>query len=295
MSRTGRYVQKWLDDDRWDIPLAALSPDCATALGEAAANALATAVPISRVGALRARRPGADLRCSGAADVVALGRHADRRPMSTSAARSTICWTRFSPPPTKACCRWRRFATPAASRSISRSCTSTRARRGCSSCRRPNCMWRRLSAGGNLLCSPEVIERLLDVIDGGNARPVRNRQRRSQPEARRDRVRRHALADGFRCHRAEAARSLVPAAVRQQSDADVGVRCRDHRFPQRQRRRRAALRLQPRDVPAHEASADLAARRMGNPQPRRCSRSATSIIPAATGGISRPTAAKSMC
>ena len=45
VSRTGRYVQKWLDDERWDIPLAALSPDCATALGEAAANALANGRP----------------------------------------------------------------------------------------------------------------------------------------------------------------------------------------------------------------------------------------------------------
>src|SRR6202790_5562146 len=40
VSRTGRYIQKWLDDDRWDIPLNALPPDCATALGEAAASAL---------------------------------------------------------------------------------------------------------------------------------------------------------------------------------------------------------------------------------------------------------------
>jgi hypothetical protein len=40
VSRTGRYVQQWLNDERWDIPLSALSPDCATALGEAAANAL---------------------------------------------------------------------------------------------------------------------------------------------------------------------------------------------------------------------------------------------------------------
>ena len=45
VSRTGRYVQKWLDDERWDIPLAALSPDCATALGEATANALANGRP----------------------------------------------------------------------------------------------------------------------------------------------------------------------------------------------------------------------------------------------------------
>ena len=68
VSRTGRYVQKWLDDERWDIPLAALSPDCATALGEAAANALANGRPYLGDGALRARRPGPDLRRAGAAD-----------------------------------------------------------------------------------------------------------------------------------------------------------------------------------------------------------------------------------
>jgi hypothetical protein len=49
VSRTGRYIQKWLDDDRWDIPLSALSPDCATALGEAAASALANGRPFLSV------------------------------------------------------------------------------------------------------------------------------------------------------------------------------------------------------------------------------------------------------
>src|ERR1700732_5288649 len=45
VSRTGRYIQKWLDEERWDIPLSALSPDCATALGEAAGCALANSRP----------------------------------------------------------------------------------------------------------------------------------------------------------------------------------------------------------------------------------------------------------
>ena len=45
VSHTGRYIQQWLDDDRWDIPLSALPPDCATALGEAASNALANGRP----------------------------------------------------------------------------------------------------------------------------------------------------------------------------------------------------------------------------------------------------------
>src|SRR5215475_14289796 len=45
VSRTGRYVQKWLNDERWDIPLSALSPDCATVLHEAAASALNSSRP----------------------------------------------------------------------------------------------------------------------------------------------------------------------------------------------------------------------------------------------------------
>ncbi|WP_027554577.1 bifunctional diguanylate cyclase/phosphodiesterase [Bradyrhizobium sp. Cp5.3] len=45
LSRSGRYVQKWLGDERWDIPVAALAPDCATALSEAVASALENGRP----------------------------------------------------------------------------------------------------------------------------------------------------------------------------------------------------------------------------------------------------------
>ncbi|HEY0850314.1 MAG TPA: EAL domain-containing protein [Bradyrhizobium sp.] len=45
VSRTGRYFQQWIGDERWDISLSALPPDCATALGEAAANALQNGQP----------------------------------------------------------------------------------------------------------------------------------------------------------------------------------------------------------------------------------------------------------
>ena len=45
LSRSGRYVQKWLGEERWDIPVAELSPDCAMALSEAAASALASGRP----------------------------------------------------------------------------------------------------------------------------------------------------------------------------------------------------------------------------------------------------------
>ncbi|MBA7467993.1 hypothetical protein ES707_03233 [subsurface metagenome] len=45
VSRTGRYFQQWIGDERWDIPLDALPPDCATVLGEAAGNALRNSAP----------------------------------------------------------------------------------------------------------------------------------------------------------------------------------------------------------------------------------------------------------
>ncbi|MGY3234245.1 MULTISPECIES: putative bifunctional diguanylate cyclase/phosphodiesterase [unclassified Bradyrhizobium] len=45
LSRSGRYVQKWLGEERWDIPLTELPPDCATALSEAAASALENGRP----------------------------------------------------------------------------------------------------------------------------------------------------------------------------------------------------------------------------------------------------------
>jgi hypothetical protein len=45
LSRSGRYVQKWLGEERWDIPVGELSPDCATALTEAAASALGSGKP----------------------------------------------------------------------------------------------------------------------------------------------------------------------------------------------------------------------------------------------------------
>jgi diguanylate cyclase (GGDEF)-like protein/PAS domain S-box-containing protein len=45
ISRTGRYVQTWLGDERWDVSLSAVSPDCATALGEATANAIQNRQP----------------------------------------------------------------------------------------------------------------------------------------------------------------------------------------------------------------------------------------------------------
>ena len=49
VSRSGRYAQKWLGDERWNIPLDALPPDCATALSEAAFNAVKNNHPYEAV------------------------------------------------------------------------------------------------------------------------------------------------------------------------------------------------------------------------------------------------------
>jgi diguanylate cyclase (GGDEF)-like protein/PAS domain S-box-containing protein len=45
ISRSGRYVQQWLGDERWDIPLSLMAPDCARALSDAATCALKTCRP----------------------------------------------------------------------------------------------------------------------------------------------------------------------------------------------------------------------------------------------------------
>jgi diguanylate cyclase (GGDEF)-like protein/PAS domain S-box-containing protein len=168
VSRTGRYVQKWLDDERWDIPLAALSPDCATALGEAAANALANGRPYLatahcvRDGLVRtydvlalptASRWGGTL----------IGTYVNER-----GGQYNLLDTIFSATDegvlSLAAIRdahGRPFdfqivhLNQGAARLLKRSSVDL--------------MWRRLSTGGNLLCASEVIERLFDIVGGGNA------------------------------------------------------------------------------------------------------------------------------
>jgi len=167
VSRTGRYVQQWLNDERWDIPLSALSPDCATALGEAAANALKNnrpylamahcvrdglvqtydilALPTSSrwggtlIGAyVNERAPQYNL-------LDAIFSTTDEGVLSLAAIRD---------------CRGEPFDfqvvhhNDGASRLLKLPSTGL--------------LWRRLGAGGNLLCQPQVIERLLDVIRSGN-------------------------------------------------------------------------------------------------------------------------------
>ena len=68
----------------------------------------------------------------------------------------------------KACCRSRPFAMQADGLSISRSFTSIRALRGLLRQPSTELLWRRLGTDRSLLSAPEVIQRLLDIVDSGN-------------------------------------------------------------------------------------------------------------------------------
>ncbi len=167
VSRAGRYIQKWLNDERQDIPVNALSPDCATALGEAATCALANSRPY--LAAAHCVRDG----LVQTYDVLALptssrwghtliGAYVNERApqynlldaifSSTDEGVLSLAAIRDS--------EGRPFDfqivhhNQGASRLLKVPSTGL--------------LWHRLSAQGNLLCSQEVVERLLEVVRSGN-------------------------------------------------------------------------------------------------------------------------------
>jgi diguanylate cyclase (GGDEF)-like protein/PAS domain S-box-containing protein len=167
VSRTGRYIQKWLDDDRWDIPLNALPPDCATALGEAAASALQNNRPY--LAAAHCVRDG----MVRTYDVLALptfsrwggtliGTYVNER-----AAQYNLLDAIFSTTDEG-------VLSLAAIRDASGSPSDFQIihlNQGASKLlKRPSTdlLWRRLSQGENLLSSPDVIARLLRVVVDGS-------------------------------------------------------------------------------------------------------------------------------
>jgi diguanylate cyclase (GGDEF)-like protein/PAS domain S-box-containing protein len=167
VSRSGRYVQKWLDDERWDIPLTALSPDCATVLGEAAACALANGIPYLAVahcvrdGLVRTYDILA-LPTSSRWGGTLIGTYVNER-----GAQYNLLDTIFSATDegVLSLAAIRDAAGRAADFQI------VHLNQGASRLLRlpsADLMWRRLSAGGNVLCAPEVIARLLDFIASGD-------------------------------------------------------------------------------------------------------------------------------
>ncbi len=167
VSRAGRYVQKWLGDDRWDIPVTALSPDCATVLGEAAACAVANGRPY--LSAAHCVRDGVvqtydvlALPTSSRWGSILIGAYVNERAPSYNLLDAIFSATDEGVLSLAAIrdSEGRPFDfqivhhNQGASRLLKVPSTGL--------------LWRRLSAGGNLLCSPEVVERLLAVVSSGN-------------------------------------------------------------------------------------------------------------------------------
>src|SRR5258707_190607 len=167
VSRTGRYVQQWLNDARWDIPLSALPPDCATALGEAAANALQNNRPY--LAAAHCVRNGLvqtydilALPTSSRWGGTLIGAYVNER-----APQYNLLDAIFSTTDEGVLS----LATIRDSGGQPFDFQIVHHNQGASRLLKlptTGLMWRRLSAGGNLLCLPEVIERLLVVIRNGS-------------------------------------------------------------------------------------------------------------------------------
>lgn len=167
VSRTGRYIQKWLDDDRWDIPLSALSPDCATALGEAAASALANGRPYLSVA--HCVRDGLvqtydilALPTSSRWGGTLIGAYVNERATQYNLL-DAIFSTTDEGVLSLATIR-DAGGQPSDFQIVHHNQGASRLLKVPSA----GLLWRRLSAGGNLLCLPEVIERLLNVVRSGN-------------------------------------------------------------------------------------------------------------------------------
>ena len=167
VSRTGRYVQQWLDDERWDIPLTALSPDCATALGEAAASALANGRPYLAVahcvrdGLVRTYDILA-LPTSSRWGGTLIGTYVNER-----GAQYNLLDTIFSATHDGV------LSLAALRDALGRpfDFQIVHLNQGASQLLKlpsADLMWRRLSAGGNVLCSPDIVQRLIEIIDGDN-------------------------------------------------------------------------------------------------------------------------------
>jgi diguanylate cyclase (GGDEF)-like protein/PAS domain S-box-containing protein len=167
VSHTGRYVQTWLNDERWDVPLTELPPDCSTALSEAVASALANGRPY--LAAAHCVRDGlvrtydvlalpTSSRWGGAligAYVNERGAQYNLLDMIFSATDDgVVSLAAIRDADGRAC----DFQIVHLNEGTSRLLKLPSA----------DLMWRRLSAGGNLLSSREVIEQLLGIIGSGN-------------------------------------------------------------------------------------------------------------------------------
>ncbi|QHO76032.1 GGDEF domain-containing protein [Bradyrhizobium sp. CCBAU 051011] len=167
VSHSGRYVQQWLNDDRWDIPLSALPPDCATALGEAASHALQNGRPYLAAG--HCVRDGLvrtydvlALPTSSRWGATLVGAYVNERD-----AQFNLLDTIFSATDegvlSLAAIRDAN-GNPSDFQIVHLNQGAARLLRQPST----ELLWHRLAAGGNLLCAPEIVRRLREIISSGN-------------------------------------------------------------------------------------------------------------------------------
>ena len=166
VSRTGRYFQQWIGDERWDIPLDVLPPDCSVVLGEAAAHALRNNQPY--LAAAHCVRDG----LVRTYDVLALptksrwggtlvGAYVNER-----GAQYNLLDTIFAATEDGVMS----LATIRDAAGRPHDFQIVHLNQGAARLLRQEAaelMWRRLTAGGSLLGVPDVIERLRDVICAG--------------------------------------------------------------------------------------------------------------------------------
>jgi len=167
VSRSGRYIQQWLNDERWDIPLSVLPPDCATALAEAASSALQNGRP--HLASAHCVRDG----LVRTYDVLALP--------TSSRWGGTLIGTYVNERNTQYNLLDTIFSATddgvlslAAIRDASGQPSDFQVvhlNQGAARLlQQPSTalLWHRLSAGGNLLCAPDLIQRLRDIVGSGH-------------------------------------------------------------------------------------------------------------------------------
>ena len=167
VAHSGRYIQQWLNDDRWDVPLNALPPDCATALGEAASHALQNGRPnlaaahCVRDGLVRtydvlalptSSRWGGTLIGAYVNERDAQFNLLDRIFSATDEGVLSLAAIRDA------------AGQPSDFQIVHLNQGAARLLRQPST----ELLWHRLGAGGNLLGTPDMIRRLHDIIIGGN-------------------------------------------------------------------------------------------------------------------------------
>jgi diguanylate cyclase (GGDEF)-like protein/PAS domain S-box-containing protein len=168
VSRTGRYMQQWLQDERWDIPLQAVSPDCATVLSEAAGCAVASGRPY--LAAAHCVRDG----MVRTYDVLAMptasrwggtlvGIYVNEREAQYNLLDAIFSTTEDGVVS---------LATIRDAAGSPHDFQVVHHNRGASKLLKlpsTSLQWHRLKDGGNLLCAPEVMQRLFDVVARGGS------------------------------------------------------------------------------------------------------------------------------